>query len=421
MSNKGTDPAGGNKVAERLVIVGGTVPQEVMDILMKVDPVPQVQTYKTSWALVRGLETAGQVVDLISTVPMFEYPKTKWIWVGYRKWDRGNGSDNWILPFINILGWKHLTRFLSCVVFLFWWCIKHRKQKRHVMLYNILSSHMYAVLFVRLFFRIKTSDLVLDFPGLCLPPEPWWRSMVRPIDRGLIYHAMRSVDGLIVLTREMAKDRAPKLPMIVMEGILSLEMEKLAKTQPAPAERPKEFIVYYAGSLGRAWGVPLVLDAFKLLPGDDCRLWLFGRGDLEGEVRRCAQEDPRICYPGKLVSTEELFQRSQEATVLINPRPAAASFSRYSFPSKVLEYMTSGRPVLTTRLSSMPKEYAPFLLYIDEETPEALAAQLQRLREIPSEQLDELGRQSREFVLQEKTYQPQGKKIMDFIHYINSL
>jgi glycosyltransferase involved in cell wall biosynthesis len=420
MGRKRTDAAS-DKVAERLVIVGGTVPQEVMDILMKVDPMPQVQTYKTSWALVRGIESNGQVVDLISTVPMFEYPKTKWIWVGPRKWDRGNGSDNWILPFINILGLKHLTRFFTCLAYLFWWSIKYRKDKRHVLLYGIFSSHMYAVLFARLFFRLKTTILILDFPGLSLPPEPWYRTLIRPIDRALIYRAMRSMHGLIVLAREMAEDRAPKLPMIVMEGILSLELEELAKTQPEPSERPKEFIIYYAGALGRVYGIPMVLDAFQQLPGDNYRLWLFGRGDMEEEIRRRAKEDPRICYPGKLVPTEELFRRSQEATVLINPRPAAAAFSRYSFPSKVLEYMTSGRPVLTTRLSSMPKEYDPYLLYIDEETPAALAAQLQQLRQMSSEQLDELGRKSRDFVLQEKTFQPQGKKVMDFIHYINSL
>jgi glycosyltransferase involved in cell wall biosynthesis len=280
---------------------------------------------------------------------------------------------------------------------------------------------MYAVLIARLFFRIKTTILILDFPGLSLPPEPWWRTMIRPIDRWLIYRAMRSADGLIVLAKEMAEDRAPNLPMIVMEGILSLELENLSKAASEPIERSKEFVIFYAGALGYVYGIPLMLDAFKALKGDDFRLWLFGRGDMEDEIRRRAKEDPRIYYPGTLVPTAELFERSQKATILINPRPSSADFSRYSFPSKVLEYMAAGRPVLTTRLSSIPKEYDPLLLYFDEESPGALAAQWQRLRDMPAEQLDELGRKSREFVLQEKTFAPQGKKIVDFIRYINSL
>jgi glycosyltransferase involved in cell wall biosynthesis len=406
--------------AERLVMVGGVVPKDVMNALLKVDPIPQVQTYKLSWAVVDGIEHTGRIVDLISTVPISDYPKSKWIFSGYRKWDRSNGSDNWILPFINILGWKQFTRFLSCVVALLWWAIAHRKEKRHVLLYGLISPHLYAVLFIRLFFSMKLTVLITDLPGLTTRFEKWWRRIVRPIDNYLVYRAIPKMDGLIVLTRQIAIHCAPELPAIVVEGIISAETETMAIASDEKRDHTDEFVILYAGGLQENYGIPLLLDAFAKLPGDGFRLWLFGGGDMEDEIRSRAQKDPRISFPG-LIPPEEVFHRSQQATVLINPRPAHECFAPYSFPSKQLEYMAAGRPVVTTRLSGIPKEYDPYLIWIDNETPDALAELFLKLRDQPPEELDSLGRRAQEFVLQEKNLRRQGKRVADFIQYINSL
>jgi glycosyltransferase involved in cell wall biosynthesis len=413
--------ASGDAVSGRLVMVGAAIPQDVMDALMKADPVPQVQTHKLSWAVIRGIECTGRVVDLISTVAISDYPRSDWLWSGYRKWDRGNGSDNRLVPFINVLGLKQLTRFLGCVAMLIRWSIAHRGKERHVLLYGLISSHLYAVRCVRLLFAIKATVLITDLPGLAIPDEPWWKGILRPIDRSMVHHAVLSADGLIVLTRQIAEDFAPRVPAIVIEGIVSVESEELAKTMPdRESSRREEFVVLYAGGLQRVYGIPLLLEAFAELPGEDFRLCLLGRGDMEDEIRRRAEEDPRIHFPG-LVAPDEAFRRSQEATVLINPRPSCESFTPYSFPSKLLEYMASGRPVITTRLPGIPAEYDSYVIWIDRETPAGLAALLRQLREQPSEQLDDLGRRGRDYVLQEKNHRQQGRRIVDFIEQINSL
>jgi glycosyltransferase involved in cell wall biosynthesis len=245
--------------------------------------------------------------------------------------------------------------------------------------------------------------------------------MLRPIDRSMVHHAAQTADGLIVLTRAIAEDYAPNVPAMVMEGIVSVESEEMAKTMPEPNGRPKEFVVLYTGALARIYGIPLLLDAFAELTGEDFRLWLFGRGDMAKDIRRRAEIDPRICLSERLVSSEELFMRCQQASVLINPRPTNESFARYSFPSNVLEYMAAGRPVVTTRLSAIPADYYPYLVWLDRETPEGLAALLRQLRERPLEELDDLGCRGRDFVLQEKNYRQQGRRVVEFIEHINSL
>lgn len=412
--------APGAAATERIVMLGVAIPDVVMAAVIKADPAPDVPAQKISWAVIRGIECTGKVIDLISTVPIRDYPKSDRLWSGYQKWDRANGSDNQLLPFINVLGFKQLTRFFGCVAVLLRWSIANRRHKRHVLVYSLISAHLCAVWCVRLLFSIKTTVLITDLPGLATGQESWWRRWLRPIDGSIIHHTVQTADGLMVLTQAIAEDYAPNVPAMVMEGMVSLQSEELAKTVPESSGRPKEFIVLYTGALGRKYGIALLLDAFAELPGEGFRLWLFGSGDMAEDIRRRAKEDPRVYFAGR-VAPEEAFRKCQQATVLINPRPTNEPFTRYSFPSKVLEYMAAGRPVITTRLSAIPPEYNPYLIWLDRETPEGLATLLRQLGEEPRKRLDELGGRGRDFVLQEKNYRRQGRRIVEFIEHINSL
>lgn len=61
------------------------------------------------------------------------------------------------------------------------------------------------------------------------------------------------------------------------------------------------------------------------------------------------------------------------ATLLVNSRFTIEEFTKYSFPSKNMEYMASGTPLLTTKLPGMPQEYYPYVFLFDEETIDGYA------------------------------------------------
>ena len=67
------------------------------------------------------------------------------------------------------------------------------------------------------------------------------------------------------------------------------------------------------------------------------------------------------------VSHERALELQAKAALLINPRSPKGVFTRYSFPSKTLEYMRSGKPVVCHRLEGIPEEYDPYLQYIEGE------------------------------------------------------
>ena len=105
------------------------------------------------------------------------------------------------------------------------------------------------------------------------------------------------------------------------------------------------------------------------------------------------------------------MQEERKATLLINPRPTNEEYTKYSFPSKTLEYMASGTPVLMTRLPGMPKDYEEYVYLFDEETVEGFANTLGEVLQSKSE-LQEKGKRAREFILTTRNNRGQALRII---------
>jgi glycosyltransferase involved in cell wall biosynthesis len=102
--------------------------------------------------------------------------------------------------------------------------------------------------------------------------------------------------------------------------------------------------------------------------------------------------------------------------ILINARDPIHEFTKYSFPSKTLEYMLSGTPTLTTRLPGIPGEYLPLLNWIDAPTPAGIAGAVDDLIASPREEVRTRAQMARQFVLERRSPEAQGARIMDFLH-----
>ena len=109
-----------------------------------------------------------------------------------------------------------------------------------------------------------------------------------------------------------------------------------------------------------------------------------------------------------------------EATLLINPRPTGEAFTAYSFPSKNLEYMASGTPVLTTKLSGMPREYDAYAYLFDDESVEGMAKTLAQVLAEPRETLHARGQAAKAFVLEQKSNTAQAKRLLAFVQSLES-
>ena len=116
-----------------------------------------------------------------------------------------------------------------------------------------------------------------------------------------------------------------------------------------------------------------------------------------------------------MVSNDKIIQLEKEAKLLVNPRPTNEEYTKYSFPSKIMEYMASGTPVLTTRLLGMPKEYYDYIYCFEDEKVDGIEKKLIEILSKEQKELTKMGNKAKEFVLMKKNNKVQAEKIINFL------
>lgn len=254
-------------------------------------------------------------------------------------------------------------------------------------------------------FGVKTIGLVTDMPGLTYGANDSFisRKLVA-IEKTII----KRHDGYIFLTEAMSDIINLKgKPYIVMEGLVD-ESQPIKRRNQTKTSRN----IIYAGSLYKRYGVEMLIKAFYNVKGDNLRLTIYGQGPMAEDMPEYEKLDPRFKFMG-LRPNEEIVDAELQATLLVNPRPTSNEFCKYSFPSKNMEYMASGTPVLTMALPGMTKDYYENLFVCYDETVEGLSRAISDVMNLTDDELDRMGERGKNFVLQYKNNRLQGKRIIE--------
>lgn len=237
-------------------------------------------------------------------------------------------------------------------------------------------------------------------------------SLPRRIMRKVARSSYAQLDSMILLTEQMTDVVNPwGKPFIVMEGLVDVNMRQ---EENLPENKDDHDSIMYAGALRAQYGLESLVKGFMKYDNSDARLWIFGAGDYAPEIEQAAQKDSRILFYG-MQPQAQVVQRELSARVLVNARPTGMEFSQYSFPSKNMEYMVSGTPVLTTRLPGMPKEYEQYVYTIDGDTPEDVTAALEKVFSETRDALHQKGMESKNFVLQKKNNLVQTQRMLSLL------
>lgn len=257
---------------------------------------------------------------------------------------------------------------------------------------------------------LPTVGIVTDIPGLMVAQKT--KSAIRRWGIRSDLRTARKMSQLVLMTEPMNEWVNPsrKAPYVIVEGMVDRAMES---RMPAADPDGRRHITY-TGALHARYGVRMLVEGFRRLPDPDAVLDLYGDGPMEEEIRAAAREDARIRFHG-IVPIAEAVEAQRRSTLLVNPRPTGEEFTKYSFPSKNMEYMVSGVPLLTTALPGMPAEYRPFVFLLEEETAGGVARRLEEILSLPAEERQQRGLRAREFVLREKNQVRQAQRILAMI------
>ena len=147
------------------------------------------------------------------------------------------------------------------------------------------------------------------------------------------------------------------------------------------------------------------------------QLWLCGRGDMEAEINAVSKRADHIRYFGFVPQQAALYLQAR-AEVLINPRSSQGVFTRYSFPSKTLEYMRAGKPVICCKLEGIPDEYDSYLHYIAPQNAEGIQAAVMHVLSMPVAARLDMGARNRAFAINQKSSRFQGKRLYAFLRNV---
>lgn len=249
--------------------------------------------------------------------------------------------------------------------------------------------------------KTKTIGIITDFPEGSHPKG----SMKIP----LIWNLIKKFDSYIVLTKQMLDKLNQKKPSLILEGQADI---KIFNNPTTSIEKSNDFVCLYAGSVHERYGIANLVNGFIKADIPNSKLIIYGGGDYAEKLKNIS--DKRIDYRG-VASNDLVVKEEQKATLLVNPRPTNDSYVLYSFPSKTMEYMSTGTATLTTKLAGIPEEYFEYIYAFDDFDENSIAKKLTELSLIDREELILKGNKAREFVKTNKSNISQTKKILDFI------
>jgi glycosyltransferase involved in cell wall biosynthesis len=399
------------EAAVRATLLGFAVPEEIIRDTLAEDPGMPVQTHTFAWALVNALLSAGKRVTLLSTMPVSTYPRNRRVRFKGRRF-KSDGVEGELLGFVNLLGIKHATRFLSACVVGTPAVVRWNSQV--LLVHGVHAPFLWFGVLVKCLRGITLIPVLTDPPGVNSPGDGPLTRFLRRVDVFVVKSALRRCDGVVAMTRALAEDFAPGRPQLLMDGILNLSHLGAFDGDEIRSRAGDTFDVVYAGGLSRAYGVDRLVEAVRGLEGPAIRLLTFGRGELEPWLREQSIKDRRICPP-EFLSRGELAHRLARADVLVNPRPIDQSFVNYSFPSKILEYLSAGAPVVTTRLPGIPGDYDGRLLFTESDTVEGIRAAISCVMNMSPEAAGALGAAGATFVRETRSAEAQGARIRSFL------
>lgn len=220
------------------------------------------------------------------------------------------------------------------------------------------------------------------------------------------------IDKYILLTQAMEERiQESKGRNIVMEGIFSIPEESVHQINKEQSELRS---ILYTGSLEEYAGIKDLVDSFLILDNPNYRLIVCGAGSLASYVKEKACIDSRIDYRGQ-IDRREVLELQKRVTLLINPRKPNKLITRYSFPSKTMEYLASGTPMVGYRLPGIPNEYYNYMYTFDDFSNELMAVKMDEILSLPQAQLHSKAISARAFILEHKNAKSQVARLISFL------
>lgn len=267
-----------------------------------------------------------------------------------------------------------------------------------VIVYSMHLPFMKAAdAFVRAHKNSRYKLIVPDLP-LNMNTSTSLRRFLKQIDWHAIQKHMHSVDGYVLYTQQMAEYlHLNDEQYMVCEGIANIDLiDSDAMVKHGNALRERTCI--YAGSLDPKYGIERLIDVFGRMTSYGYTLQIFGSGPSEDKIAEKCGDTKNVSFMG-FHPNLEIVEIEKRASFVINPRPTNLDCATYSCPSKTLEAMACGTPLITTMLPGIPAEYFDYLIELNDDSDESMIRSLQSAFDLEDSRRQKIGKEAQDFDL----------------------
>ncbi len=364
----------------------------------------QYAPHKFQSNLINGFQQLDDVeLHVINVPPTGSFPiNSKELLSQEYRWGDGYRQISfWNLPFFK--HWQQERKiFRECSNY-----IKSTQEPVHILIYSPYGP------FLNVCCRLKKAYPNVQCSIILTDPIPGKGDLARFMTKGAVKKGEKIIqkakcfDSFVVLTEGLAETiETNGRPYTIVECVCD------DRQPPSIPSTGTEKIVLYAGALEEEYGILDTAKAFAQLP--KAQFWIYGRGNAEKELKKLSETYSNIRFFG-FAAQETVAKARNACDFLINPRRPTGTFTRYSFPSKTVEYMAAAKPVIMYKLEGVPDEYDAYLNYLTGTHPQQIAEQLREIFATDYKSLQEKAEAGRAFVLAEKSGVGQAKRILTMI------
>ncbi|WP_303964822.1 glycosyltransferase [Sporosarcina ureae] len=404
-----------------ILFLAGLFPKEKeKEILENSKGAIQNAANNLQWSIVEGLD-ANLVYKpkILNSYYVGSFPKRyKKIKIDTFEFSHSKGSNDINIGFINLSGIKHVSRYLTLKPQVKRWISQKSDRKKVVIAYAMTMPFTRILRYVKsLDENIVTCLIVPDLPQFMNTTKSnnnALYNLLKNYEMDLLNKDLHYIDSYVLLTKHMREALKITVPSAVVEGISTKTSGDSSYSEKVQNRKT----VLYSGLLMERYGVLNLLSSFERLNNPNYELIICGTGELEDEFIEASKRDNRIIFKGQL-PREEVLDLQKASSILINPRPNNEEYTKYSFPSKILEYMSSGTPVISYELDGIPEEYYGYMYSVDD-YEDSLFDVLKETLEKSERELYTKGFLAKQFVLEEKNSYKQAKKIVEMLKSIKT-
>lgn len=401
------------------MFMGLIYPDNEINEITKLSKSPmQMQVDNFQKLILEGLTAhiGNDNITICNALPVGVFPMHyKQIYLKGNKW--ANKAFN--LPAINLPFFKQQMREINAERALLKW-LKADEANRNILLYSLYLPFMKAIVKAKSFYKdLKATIIIPDIPTE-LGLASGHKGLFARIENNMGKKALdlcKHFDNFVLLTEPM-KSVLPlnsKAKYTLLEGIAPDEYP-LPNTDDVKACFNKYNLplhtptVLYTGTLQKELGIGDLINAFVDETLNGINLVLCGGGTMAEEVKTLAHNHNNIHFLGFVPRSDALLLQAG-SSILVNPRKPEGEYTKYSFPSKSMEYLLSGKPVLCYKLEGIPSEYDNHFYYIKDN----IAQGILDIITLPEAYKIEQGKKARQFVLENKNAKAQSYKLIQLM------